>query len=114
VKRNYHYSGKSTPEAFAHFHAEHLARLPRWSRRIVARMIKLGVLRMKMQVVCDGCGVRGDIGVPELADDGRWLGTEWTHRARLDFCPACSTNGTAERAVADGAKPLGTYTMEVE
>lgn len=114
MKRSYHYSGKSTPEALAQFEGDFLGRFPRWARRAIKGAVKRGILRVGFRIVCDGCGTIGQLGVPEITEDGRWLGTEWTHRARLDFCPACSTNGTADRAVADGAKPLGAYTMEVE
>lgn len=115
MKQNFHYSGKSTPEALAAFEQDFYSHFPRWSRRLVKGLVKRQILALKMSVCCDGCGVRGNIGpVPEILPDGRWIGTEWTHKARLDFCPTCSKNGTAERAVADGAKPLGTYTLEVE
>lgn len=116
MKKNYHYSGKSTPEAIEDFKTHFLSQLP----RPIKWLAEKGIIPIALIVICDGCGVRGRIDggailLPTDRDDvKRWRDTEWTHRARLDFCERCSADGTADRAVADGAKPLGTYTFEAE
>lgn len=110
---NYHYSGMSTPEAIQHLEAHRLAGMPRPLRWL----IRLGLLRVAMTVVCDGCGAQTRLATPALIETStpgvaRWKNSEWSHQGRLDFCEACSHNGTAERAVNDGARPLGTYSFD--
>jgi hypothetical protein len=113
VKTNYHYSGMSTPEAIEDFRSHFLSQLPRWARWLVDR----GFLNPRLTIVCDGCGRQEIIeGNAKLLPSGMegigyWEGTDWTHRARLDFCEVCSHNGTAVKSVRAGVQPLGTYTF---
>lgn len=129
-KQNYHYSGKSTPEAIEHFREHFLDQIPRGLRGIIKAALKTGLVQTRMQICCDGCGARyklppNSVLIPSTEGKQKWRDTEhllpvadnppivqpWTHQNRLDFCPTCSRDGTAERAVADGVKPLGNYTL---
>lgn len=120
MKTNYHYSGLSTPEAMKDFAEVQMASMPKPLRSAVKLLLRAKLLRLGLGVVCDGCGVRTQL--PEntvlmpveprpSGDCYRWRGSEWHHMGRLDFCSTCMGDGTADRAVADGAKPLGKYTM---
>lgn len=110
---SYHYSGKSTPEAIKHFQDHHLGRLPRPLGRIARAAVKAGLLDFALTIVCDGCAKKTRLrGQPKVMPDGRWRNSEWVHRDRLDFCEICKLDGTADRAVADGIQPLGTYTLD--
>jgi hypothetical protein len=114
MKKDYAYSGYSSPEAIEDFRTHFISKLPRALRWLVKR----GIIKTRLVMCCDGCGTRlamdaNSTLIPTYWEHiKRWSGTDWTHQFRLDFCKTCSENGTAERAIADGAKPLGTYTVK--
>ena len=119
-KQNYHYSGKSTPEALEHFREHAIENTPRLLRPIIRWAVRTERLKLGFTMVCDGCGtkspkIENPVLVPmEREGTQNWRGTNWTHQARLDFCLVCTLDGTADRAVAAGAQPLGTYSLDVE